>query len=200
MPVAIVSSAPTKPLSLEYFTTMRFRNKDVTTAVTFSGAQILNTVLNATSASLLTATFQYFKLKRIRMWASDIPATGGGTPSSASIAFVDTTAGEEGNARTYVLNPAGNAAPAYFEYKFRPEQAFGRWQSGSSAASFIVTSSDCDLIIELDVTFRNVSGLAQPAIVTGTGLTTGAHYFRGLDGLAIANTKWPISCAGGDAV
>jgi len=196
----MVSPAPTKPLSLEYFTTLRFRNKDTTTAVTFSGAQILNTIVNATSASLLVAAFQYFKLKRIRAWASDIPATGGGTPSSASLAFVDTTPGEEGNARTYVLNPVGNGPAAYFERKFRPDEAFGRWQSGSSAASFIVTTSDVDLTLELDVTFRNVAGLAQPAITTGTGLVTGAHYFRGLDGLAVANTKWPISCAGGDAV
>jgi len=199
IPVALVSAVPEKPLTLEYSASMRFSNTDASTANTFSTALILNTVLNATSASLLTVTFQFVKLRRIRMWAYSLQTSGGGPNNIASISYTDTTAGEEGNSRTYVLSPCG-AAPAYHEHKFRPTEAFGRWQSASGAASFVVTATDVDIVLELDVTFRNAAGLAQPAIVTGTSLVTGAHYFRGLDGLAKANTKWPIHAAGGDTV
>jgi len=199
MPVAIVSATPTRPLTLEYYPTLRFTNKNASDAINFSIANILNCVVNATSASLLTATFQYVKIRRIRMWAYSLQTSGGGVTNTASISFQDTTVGEAGNSRTYVLTPVGSA-PAYFQHKPRADSAFGRWQSGSSGVSFIVTCEDCDIVLELDLTYRNGPGLAQAAITTGTSLVTGAHYFRGLDSLALANTKWPVACEVGAMV
>ncbi len=67
------------------------------------------------------------------------------------------------------------------------------WQSSSSVTAFTINNCPIGALIQLNVTFRSRmgSGSAVAASQAATGATTGAIYFRGMDGLASASTKFP---------
>lgn len=135
------------------------------------------------------------------MWAYSLQTSGGGPNNVATITFVDATPAEAGNSLTYELSPLG-AAPAYLEYRPKPSASWGRWLSVTDNASFSVTLTDCDVVLELDVTFRNAAAISVLATNNSgaTSVNTGSHFFRGLDSAQVSSTAWPIHAAIGDQV
>ena len=155
---------------------------------TVTWANIMDTVVFATSSTALYDLFYSVRLHSVEVWLPPSVA-GVATSAQATLAFDSPSQGDQ---RIWVCyaGPQGGylkAKPA----NTSPNGMF--WQNSSSVGAFTVNNLPVGALIQLNVTFRTRMGpgSALAAAQAGTGLSTGTVYFRGLDGLAIASTKFP---------
>lgn len=155
------------------------------TTSTVTYANILDTVVMATTSTSLADVFYSARLKAVRIWT---PPLAGSNAYQATIAFDSPSQGDQ---RVWVVSsgPTGG----YCECKPSKSSANGKfWQDSSSIGAFTINSMPVGTLIELDLVFRSRigPGSAVTAAQAGSGLTAGTIYLRGLDGLAAASTKF----------
>ena len=176
-----VSGIPTVSMKLKF-------NCGTATTSTVTWANILDTVVFAATATSVYDLFYAARLHCVEVW---LPPQVAGVATSAqmSLAFDSPTQGDQ---RLWVCyaGPTGG----YMKCKPSNHSLNGlTWQNSSSVGGFTVNNCPIGALIQLSITFRTRmgSGSAQAAAQAASGATAGTVYFRGLDGLAIASTKFP---------
>lgn len=155
------------------------------TTSTITWANILDTVVMATTSTSLADVFYSARLKAVRIWT---PPMAGNNAYQATIAFDSPSQGDQ---RVWVVSsgPTGG----YCECRPSKSSANGKfWEDSSSVGVFTINSMPVGTLIELDLVFRSRigPGSAVTAAQAGSGLTAGTIYLRGMDGLAAASTKF----------
>lgn len=176
-----VTGVPTTSMKLKF-------NCGVATTSTITWANVLDTVIFATSSTAAADLFFSARLHAVEVWVP--PSVGGvATSAQASIAFDSPTQGDQ---RLWICysGPQGG----YVKAKPSNKSANGLfWQDSSNVTCFTVNNMPVGALIQLSISFRcrMGPGSAVVAAQAGSGMTPGTLYLRGLDGLAIASTKFP---------
>lgn len=163
---------------------LRFVTVTATTS-TITWANLLDTIVMATTTTQLADVFYSARLKAVRVWTQPL---AGNNAYQATLAFDSPSQGDQ---RVFMIvsGPQGG----YCECKPSKASANGKfWEDSSSVGMMTLNSFPVGAVIEVDVTFRSRlgSGSAVIAAQAGSSLTPGTIYLRGLDGLAAASTKF----------
>jgi hypothetical protein len=163
----------------------------IAAAVTnFSFQNLLDTILVATGAASAADLFEAVRVNSVEVWA--IAALG--TPATVILLYDGSTVGAAGDQKTHTDTSMG-VEPAHV--KARPDiltQA-GQFQASGAAVAFTL-DVPAGAIIDVSMTFRQpVLGVATSSQNVLVGATTGAVYYRGLDGKTTALTNYPVQGA-----
>jgi len=176
-------------IELRHSTTLRFvTTAAVSTSVTFQN--LLDTLLVATTATAGTDLFQTVKIRRVRLWASPLL----GSAVSVSVEFSGQTAGAVGDQAIHNDTSMG-IQPAHVDARPAPRCLASNYQLSSTAVAMSL-QGPAGMVVDVELTFRSqyvaVNAAAQNALV---GATAGSQYLRGLDGLAVATSKYAADYA-----
>jgi len=163
---------------------MRFlANAAGSQVVTFQN--LLDALLVCTSATVGYDLYDVVKVKKVEMWCQGVT----NAPTTLSVDFSGGIAGAAGTGRFFSDTSMG-VEPAHVVATPGRDNACAFWQGSSSLVAFVVTNAN-ETVIDVEVTYRNavVTPVAcANALVAGA---VGQVYYRGLDGLATAGTKYP---------
>jgi hypothetical protein len=162
--------------------------------VTF--ADLLDLYLVATSATAVYDVFDAVRVNFVEIWAASVSF---GAPLSIYLEFNGAnTAGLTGNAKAY-SDTVMSTEPAHLLCRPGKNTASGMWNESSSNVAWSMTVP-VNAIIDVDCSFRNLVSPPQPAQVVAVGATIGQFYYRGLDGVAVATTKFTPVVTFGDSI
>jgi hypothetical protein len=150
------------------------------TAITFEN--LLDLILVGTGVTSVSDLFQQVKVRAVEMWA--VPVVGGAT--SVQVEFRDQTAGFVGDAKIHTDTSMG-IQPAHVRARPAVRSQSSLFQFSQAASAFTVTCPS-GTVIDVELTFRGLPNLSVNAQNASVATTTGAWYYRGLDGLAKATT------------
>lgn len=166
--------------------TLRYVCSTATTS-TVTWANILDTVVFATSSTQVYDLFFAARLHSVEVWTP--PAVLGVNASTqCTIAFDSPTQGDQ---RIWACSAAGG--PGYVKATPSKHSLNGfTWQDSSAVGAFTFNNLPQGADIAINITFRcrMGQGAAQAAAQAASGASTGTIYFRGLDGLATASSKY----------
>jgi hypothetical protein len=149
------------------------------TQITF--ADLLDTMLVATTAVVTYDLFDLVKIKRIRVWGQ----AALGTPSTVEVQFNSTT----GDSTIHTDTSLG-IKPAFVQCRPSPKSLASFWQASAAGNAFVVTAP-AGSVIDVFLVFKSSNQAPVVAQNLAVGATVGEFYWRGLDGLAIAGTNFP---------
>jgi len=167
---------------------LRFASSAACTgAVTFQN--LLDTILVATTSVAGFDLFEGVRINSVEVWT--IAAVG--TPATAIVIFAGTTIGAYGDQKTHTDTSMG-VEPAHVKARPDPLTQAGQFQLSSADAAFSLEISAA-AVIDVSLSFRQpVAAEAVACQNALVGATTGAVYYRGLDGKTVALTALP--CVG----
>jgi hypothetical protein len=173
-------------LEIRHGVTLRFRNVAAAT-LTISFQNLLDTMLVATTAIAGFNLFQTVRIRQVRVWG----LSAVGTATSASLEFSGTTTGVSGDQAIHTDTSMG-VSPLYICASPSKRALASEYQLSSAAVAFTLqVPAGC--VIDCDLSFR--SGFATAPVAAANalvGANPGAQYVRGLDGLAVAATNFPV--------
>jgi hypothetical protein len=155
------------------------------TAITFQN--LLDTVLIAVGPTVAADLFEAVRVNSVELWS--IAALG--TPSTLILAFTGVTLGAQGDQKTHTDTSMG-IEPAHVKARPDPLTQAGQFQASSNTTAFQL-DVPAGTVIDVSLTFRQpVNGLVVGSQNVLVGATTGAVYYRGLDGKTTALTNYPV--------
>jgi hypothetical protein len=165
----------------------RFRFQCLTAgSQTVTFADLLDLYLVATAATVVYDVFDAVRVNFVEIWSASVSF---GAPLSIYLEFNGAnTAGLTGNARAY-SDTVMSTEPAHLLCKPGKNTASGMWNESSANAAWSMTVP-VNTIIDVDCSFRNLISPPQAAQNNSAAATVGQFYYRGLDGLAVATTKF----------
>jgi hypothetical protein len=158
----------------------------------FSYQNLLDTQLVAVSTTAVYDLYDSVRIRRIRMWGFQAAAGGSCT---VTLSCPSGNAGLNGDTRT-VSDTGIGFDPAFVSFVPDRRSAQAMWQTSSSTVAFRVgvntplSTNGSQIMIDLDLEFRNVESLSPNGATAGASLVVGQWYYRGLDGLPFASTGW----------
>jgi len=155
-----------------------------TQAVTF--ANILDSLLVATSATAGFDLFDVVKIKAVEMWSC---STTSGV-NTVTVDFAGQLGGVAGDGAQWSDTNMAQQ-PAHVRAIPSKTCAAGWWQGSSALVAFSLVNCPLNAIIDVECSFRNASVAPVAAAVALVGAAAGQLYYRGLDGQAVAGTKFP---------
>jgi hypothetical protein len=165
-----------------------------TQSVTY--ADLLDLYLVATSATAVYDVFDAVKINFVEIWSAPVSF---GAPLSCALEFNGgTTAGIVGDARAF-SDTSMSGEPAHIKCVPSPKSSTGMWNESSGNTAWTMTTA-VNAIIDVDVSFRNLISPPQLGQVVAVGATAGQFYYRGLDGVATATTKYPAITVNADVI
>lgn len=172
-------------VQLNHSVTMRFvTNAAVAqTAITF--ANLLDSVLVATSATQGYQVFQSVRVRAVEVWA--LPSIGQAT--TVQVEFGNTNAGLVGDQVIHTDTSMG-IRPAHVLARPSSKSLASDFQVSGATSAFILTCPSGS-VIDVQLTFHGQYSSSTSVANALVGATTGALYLRGLDGLAVATTVFP---------
>jgi len=154
---------------------------------TITWQNLLDLILVATSATAVSDLFYAVKIKYIELWS--LPSIGGA--NSVSVTFDGTVAGLVGNQVTHTDTSMG-IEPAHLRVGPGKKTLASMFQVSTGNVAFLLDVPS-GAVVDLKLIFKdNTLGVAVSAQNAGVALTAGATYWRGLDGLALATTKFIV--------
>jgi len=175
---------PIANYAIVHSTRLRFITNVAVLQADITFQNLLDLILVGISATVVYDLFTAVKLRKIKMWA----APNLGTATTVECALVGATAGEVGDFRV-VTDTSMGIEPAYISVRPAVQSLLSLFQvSGSGQALSLTCPSGT--VIDLELTFRARPGLSLVAQNAAVGVAIGATYYRGLDGLAAASTKF----------
>jgi len=171
----VAKSAPESSMSLEFFV-------NTATTQTITWADLLDTVVMATSSTLGQDLFYSAKLHYVEVWTA--PTVAGVNYGGMSLSFDSPSQGDQ---KVYNIPVGPQGGYCKCVPSKRSINAW-TWQTSSSVNCFTVNSFAVGTFIRLSVTFRSRMVSAVAAQNALSGATTGNIYLRGLDGLAKASS------------
>jgi len=177
---------PIQSYQVKRSTALRFTtNAAISQQITW--ANLLDTVLFTTSAIAPYDLFYAARIKRIRAWG--MPVIGQST--SISIIFDSTAAGEIGDREVHTDSSMG-IEPAYLSVAPKKDSLASKFQISNAQTAFFI---ECPVgtVVDILLDFQSdVLGNAVAAANASVGATVGIIAFRGLDGLALATSKFLV--------
>jgi hypothetical protein len=156
-------------------------------AITFQN--LLDTILLAVGATSGFDLFEGVRVNSVEAWA--ISAVG--TPATVIVVFSGVTIGAYGDQKTHTDTSVG-IEPAHVKAKPDPLTQAGQFQLSSADVAFSLDVPS-GTVIDVSLSFRQpVAAEAVACQNVLVGATTGAIYYRGLDGKALSLTVLP--CVG----
>jgi hypothetical protein len=152
---------------------------------TITWQNLLDCLLIATSGTNVFDVFYAVKIKYIEIW--NLPVVGGS--STVSITFDGTVLGVVGNQITHTDSSMG-IEPAHLKVSPGKKTLASMFQLSQANAAFFLDIPTGTVIDAKLVYKSSTKGDVVAAMNVGAGLTTGALYWRGLDGVAVAATKF----------
>jgi hypothetical protein len=146
---------------------------------------LLDCILFSTTATAPFDLFFMVRMRRIRMWA----LTTLGASTSISTMFDGVTAGSQGDRKLHTDASMG-IEPAFLDVRPQPKTLAANFQVSSGATAFfldIPTGTVIDVILEFH---SDVVGAPVAAQNLSVGATVGQLSYRGLDGVAVAASKF----------
>jgi hypothetical protein len=169
---------------------MRFQcNTAGTQAVNF--ADLMDLLLVATSATAVYDVYDMCRVDSVEVWCA---STLAGVPVTVSVQFAgNSSTGLSGDGRIISDTVMGNE-PAHVRARPSRRSVSGMWSVSTSSVNAFTVVTPTYSIIDVDMSFRNTVAAPQLAQVVAVGATVGQFYYRGLDGVAAATTKYtPIT-------
>lgn len=166
--------------------TLRFTtNAAYASSITYQN--LLDTILMTTTAIAPFDLFYAVRINRLRCWA--LPTIGQST--SVTCTFDGFGAGFVGDREVHTDASMG-IEPAYLSCSPSKQSLASKFQvSSSQAAFFLDVPAQC--VVDVDLTFRSDTvGVVVAAQNASVGATVGLVAFRGLDGLALATSKFTV--------
>jgi hypothetical protein len=148
---------------------------------------LLDSMLVATAATTAFDIFDVVKVKSIEMWCYAASATASTT---VSVTFSGGLNAAAGDARTTADTSVGTAL-AHIHAKPSKLSAAGQYQGSSAFVMFELTACPVGTVIDVEVNFRNTDVSPVATNSSTVGAIPGQFYYRGLDGLPVAGTKFP---------
>jgi hypothetical protein len=185
MSQAVISHPPPiQEYAVRHSTALRFvTNAAFQASITFQN--LLDTMLIAVTAVLGYDQFIAVKVRAVEMWCENVAAT----PATCSLQFAGITAGAVGDQRLHTDTSMG-VQPAHVRAKPNPRSLAADFQLSSAAVAFDLECPS-GTVVDVHLTFvqstLTQTQAAQNALVAAA---VGAPYWRGLDGLSIATTKF----------
>jgi hypothetical protein len=175
----------------------RFRFQCLTAgSQTVTFADLLDLYLVATAATVVYDVFDAVRVNFVEIWSASVSF---GAPLSIYLEFNGAnTAGLTGNARAY-SDTVMSTEPAHLLCKPGKNTASGMWNESSANAAWSMTVP-VNTIIDVDCSFRNLISPPQAAQNNSAAATVGQFYYRGLDGLAVATTKFTPVVSFGNSI
>jgi hypothetical protein len=150
------------------------------TLITFQN--LLDTLNFAASAATAYDVFQTVKIRFVEMWAT--PVIGNAT--TVQCEFIGNAAGIQGDEVIHTDTSMG-IEPAHIRARPAPRSGVALFQNAAASTAFALTCPT-GTVVDVGLTFRARPGVATATQNVPAAATTGAWYFRGLDGLAAAAT------------
>jgi hypothetical protein len=148
---------------------------------------LLDAILIATTATQGYQLFDAVKVHLIELWAP--PSASLSTPVTCGVSFPGNTTGDAGDGRI-IADTSVSVQPAHVVARPQKLSAAAMWQGTASGFNVFSLFGPTGMVVDVECLFRNAD--TAPAVVTNAlvAATTGQLYYRGLDGLAIAGTKF----------
>jgi len=176
---------PIQGFEVKHTTKLRF----ITNAAVnqnFTYQNLLDAICIATTAIAPYDLFSSVKLKQIEVWS--IAAVG--TSSSCSVVFDGATAGSVGDLVTHTDTSTG-IEPAHLKVRPQKKTLASNYQLSSAAVAFYMDLPTVGSIVDVSLVFRgSTQGAALAAQNASIGAIVGSTFWRGIDGLAVATTKF----------
>lgn len=177
---------PIQTYQVKRSTALRFTtNAAVSQQITWQN--LLDTILFTTSAIAPYDLFFAARIRRIRAWGMPVI----GQSSSISIIFDNTSTGEVGDRDVHQDSSMG-VEPAYLSVSPKKDSLASKFQISTGNTAFFI-EAPVGTVIDIHMEFQSdVLGNAQAAANASVAATVGIIAFRGLDGLAVATTKFLV--------
>lgn len=157
-------------------------NSAIVQSVTFQN--LLDTLLVAATATTAFDVFYAVKVRRVQLWATPLL----GTSTSVGVTFGGAAAGQIGDQKIHTDTSMG-IQPAHVAARPASKSLASDYQLSTAGQAMLLTGP-LGTVVDVELSFVGAFAnpiAAQNAIVGGSA---GAFYTRGLDGLAIATTKF----------
>jgi hypothetical protein len=161
----------------------------VTQLVTFT--DLLDCMLIATSATAVYQQYDFVRVKFVEVWCASITL---GIPVTVSVTFNGGSSNGAVCDGRIISDTVMGSEPAHVKAYPDPLSICGQWQTNNSTSSAFTLVTPANAIVDVMVEYKNVVSAPELAQVVAVGATIGQTYYRGLDGVAIATTKFvPIT-------
>jgi len=144
-------------------------------------------MLVATSATTGFDIFDTVKVKMVEMWASPPQSNA---PLTVSVDFAGGVTGAAGDGAIFQDTSMG-IEPAHVRAVPTKRCAAAMYQGSSAFVAFTLPACPINAVIDVLVTYKNAAVAPVAAAQALVGAAAGQFYYRGLDGLAVASTKFP---------
>jgi hypothetical protein len=181
--MAIPHPPPIQSLGLVHSTKLRYVTGSALNQLVVTFQNLLDSLNVAASAVTAYQLFQAVRIRAVEIWCNPIL----GVASTVQCEFVDTTAGVGGDARIHSDTSMG-IQPAHVRAKPAARSGLALFCASSANPAFILTCPSGS-VVDVELAFRGLPGFGAATQNAPVGVTPGAWYYRGLDGLAIATTK-----------
>jgi hypothetical protein len=162
-------------------TRLRFTATAAVTNQPITFANLLDTVLIATSGTAAVDLFDVVKVRRISIWAQ----AALGTPTTVQLVYATSTGD-----RAIHTDTSLGVKPAYVSARPAAKSLASFYSVSSTNTVFLVTVP-AGSVIDVELSLRTSLGTPVSAANALVGAQLGELYYRGLDGLAIAGTNFP---------
>jgi hypothetical protein len=146
---------------------------------------LMDMMLVATTATTGFDVWDSVKVKLVEAWCQGVtnaPTTitidwNGGATSAADDSKID-------------ADTSMGIEPAHVYSKPAKKSLASFWNSSTATVAFSITCPN-ETVIDVELTYRNSSVAPNGAANALVGATPGQFYYRGMDGLAAAGTRYP---------
>ncbi len=156
-----------------------------TQAITF--ANLLDSMIVAATSTTGYDIFDTVKVKFVEVWASPPQSN---QPLTVTVDFAGGVTGAAGSGAIFQDTSMG-VSPAHVKAIPSKRCAAAFYQGSSAFVAFSLPSCPLNAIIDVMVTFKNAAVAPVAAAQALVGAAAGQFYYRGLDGLPVASTKFP---------
>jgi hypothetical protein len=178
---------PINGYEVKHNKTLRFTtNVAVSQGITFQN--LLDCILFTTSAIAPFDLFFAARIRRIRVWA--VPILG--TSASVCVVYNSTGTGEVGDRKVHQDSSMG-IEPAFISCIPEKNSLTSKFQISNTQVAFFL-EAPTGSVVDIDIQYRSDVQGNEPAAAANAsvGATVGVVAFRGLDGLAVATSKYTI--------
>lgn len=152
------------------------------TLITFQNLMdLINVALTTVTAAQL---FRTVRIRKVSVWA--VPALG--TSATCEVVYIAGTTGFAGDLKIHTDTSMG-IQPAHVSAKPAARSAAALFQESAATVAFSLTCP-AGAVVDVELTFRGVPNAFVATQNAPVGVTAGAWYYRGLDGLAKAGTNF----------
>jgi hypothetical protein len=153
-----------------------------------SFANLLDTMLVATSATSGVDIWDAVRVKAVEIWATGVTGSAN-TPTTVTVDFAGATGADAGDGRVW-SDTSVSVEPAHIRAIPSKLSSAGHWQQSSAFVAFTLPFCPPGAVVDVEMEFRNSSIAPVTAANALVGATIGQFYYRGLDGLALSGTRF----------